>query len=190
MMKSFISHFRKLPALLLGLGLASTHVAVAGPFASTVISPVSQTVEVGDTFSVNLVFTPGSLPTNGVSTPLSFNSSILQFTSASSTYGSAVFTTANSATGSVGFSLTNTGFPSTTVATFNFLAIAAGTSVLDINPQQWLIGSGWFGINGLAVDGSVTVTPSSAPVPDAASTLALLGVALLGAAVLRRRAQA
>lgn len=186
MKTSFSSLLRHVPALLLGLGLASANVAHAGPFASTSVSPTSQTVEVGDAFSVNLVFNPGSYPTNGVSTPLNFNSSILQFTSASSTYGSAVFNTANAGAGSVGFSLTNTGFPSSTVATFNFLAIATGVSALDINPQQWLINYGWFGINGLAVDGSVTVTPSSAPVPDAASTLALLGVALLGFAVLRR----
>ncbi len=190
MKTSFFSLFRPMPVLLLALGLAGANVAHAGPFAATAVSPSAQTVEVGDTFSVNLVFTPGSYATNGVSTPLTFNSSILQFTSASSTYGSAVFNTANAGAGSVGFSLTNTGFPSTTVATFNFLAIATGVSVLDINPQQWLIGYGWYGINGLAVDGSVTVTPSSTPAPDAASTVALLGVALLGFAVMRRRAQA
>jgi hypothetical protein len=190
MKKSFLSLFRQMPVLLLGLGLASANVAHAGSFAATTVSPASQAVEVGDSFSVNLVFTPGTSPTNGISTPLTFNSSVLQFTSASSTYGSALFNTTNAAAGSVGFSLNYSSLPSTTVATFNFLAIAAGSSVLDINPQQYLIGYGWYGINGLAVDGSVTVAPSSAPVPDAASTVALLGVALLGFAVLRRRVQA
>ncbi len=189
MKKSFFSLFRQMPVLLLGLGLASANVAYAGPFGVTTLSPSAQTVEVGDTFSVNLMFQPGTYPTSGLKTPLSFNSSILQFVSASSTYGSATFNTANSGTGSVSFQYLG-GFSSPTMATFNFLAVGVGTSALDINPEQWLNNYGWFGINGLAVDGSVTVTPSSAPVPDAASTVALLGLALLGFAVLRRRAQA
>jgi len=174
---------------MLVFGIAGANLAQAGQFAVTAINPATQTVAVGDSFSVNLTFQPGTYPTSGVTTPISFNSSLLQFTSASSTYAGAIFNTSLSASGLLDFSLNGVGFSNQTIATINFLAIGPGTSVIDINPQQYLNGYGWFGINGLAVDGSVTVTGTAPAVPDATSTLALLGGALLGFAAFRRRPQ-
>lgn len=178
---------RVMPTLLLVLGLAGATVAQAGQFAITAINPSVQSVSVGDFFSVDLTFQPGTLPTNAVRTPIAFNSSIIQFVSASSTYGGAIFNTTNSATGLLNFELSGgTG----TVATFDFMALSPGTSSIDINPEQFIIGFGWFGINGLAVDGVVHVTGSAPAVPDAAPTLVLLGGALIGLSALRRRRQA
>lgn len=181
---------RLLPVVALVLGLAGANLATAGQFGVTTISPSNQTVSVGDIFSVDLTFQPGTLGTNGLRTPIYFDTSVLTYLSGSSTFGATIDTT-NAATGHIGFFLHPTGFSGgvNTLGTFSFLASGPGTSAIDINPEQYLTlnNYGWFGINGPAVDGSVTVTGSAPAVPDTASTLTLLGGIMVGFAALRRR---
>lgn len=190
-----LTSLRLFAAALLVAGLSAAHTASAG-FASTTVSPTFDTVNVGDTFSVDILFTingnVGGFATNGYDTTLNFDASILEILSITNGAGSPFSMTSSSFNNVSGSAYYAASGPSLlggtyTLATVLFGAIGPGTSIIDINPRQLLAGYGYFGINGSATDGSVLVTGSAPSVPDASSSLLLVGGALIGLLSLRRR---
>ena len=187
-----------LPAILLLASLAVATSASAGPFAATTLSPNSQTVSVGTPSSIDVIFSVGTAQfgqTYGMQAWLTFNPNILQITSLTngltspfSNVGTSVF---NNTLGTLSFQATGSSVSnvSFTAFTINFNPILAGTSAMTFgNVNQYFVGYGPFGVNGAAVNGSVTVTGSASPsVPDASSSLVMISGALLGLFALRRK---
>jgi hypothetical protein len=196
-----VSQARALSAVVAVTALAamfSPNSAVAGPFAVTTLNPNSQTAAVGTPFSVDVVFAVGSAQygqTYGIEAWLAFDPNILQVASISNG-SSSPFTTVgtntfNNALGILDFQasgglVSNRSF---TAFTINFNPIAEGTSAINFqNVNQYFNGYGPFGVNGGSVNGSVTVQAGSASsVPDAASTLAMLGAGLVALGAIRRK---
>lgn len=150
-----------------------------GQFAVTKISPATQTVSVGTNFDASIVISEpgGGYVISGIEAWVSFDASKLQAV-ALTTGGSSPFTNVSisqidNANGTIRYKATggNISGLSFTAATISFTAIAGGTSAIDIaNINTDIVGYGPFGVNGLAVDGSVTI---EAPLPT--QTLTILG---------------
>ncbi len=188
-----------LPALLALATLAVTNISSAqtspNAFGATTLIPVSTapsvpfyplnlTADVGTSFSVNLVFAvSGSQPYGagfGIDARIKFDPTKLQVVSVAAP-SSSPWTTPipgvpsgfDNVNGTVRYAATggtksNSAF---VVATIVFNPIAAGTSALSfLNVNEYLFGYGPFGVNGLAVNGSVTV---NAALPT--QTLTILG---------------
>ena len=119
---------RLLTGLIIIAGLLGTNVAQAGQFGVTTVNPVGQTVSIGDSFSFDLTFLPGTLGTNGLKTPLTFDTSVVQYVSASSSYSGAVIDDSGSAGGAIGFELYPTGFS----GGVNTLALFSASSSLAL----------------------------------------------------------
>jgi hypothetical protein len=178
--------------------LFSPNRVAAGPFATTTLSPNSQTNNVGTPSSIDVIFSVGSAlygQTYGLEAWLAFDQSILQVTSLtngpSSPFTSVATSTFNNTLGTLQFKATgslvsNTSF---TAFTINFTPVLAGTSPITFqNVNQYFNGFGPFGVNGGTTGGSVTVVGSStASVPDASSSLMMLSGGLLALAALHRR---
>ncbi len=151
----------------------------SGQFASTKFTPNSQTANVGTNFSVDVVLTDpaGSYALSGVDVWINFDAAKLQAV-AVNTGGSSPFTNVgvnqiDNTNGKLRYKATGGTIngASFTVAQIVFTPIAGGTSVLDFaNVNTDIVGYGPFGVNGLAVDGSVTIV---APAPT--QTLTILG---------------
>lgn len=184
-----------LPALLLAVSLTSNR-AVAGPFAATYFTPGSQTVNAGSQANVDLIFAVGtSYNAYGLEAWINFDPTILQVASitngAGSPYSTVNVNTFDNTLGTIHFKATGGSVINYTLtaASIVFDTIGAGTSALDIRDvSQFISGYGPFGVNGAAVDGSITVVGSIPNnVPDSAQTLILLGSGLLSLGMLRRR---
>ena len=157
---------------------AVPHLAL-GQFASTKFNPASQTANVGTNFNVDVVLTDpaGGYALNGVEVWINFDAAKLQAVSMT-TGGSSPFTNVtvnqiDNTNGKLRYKATGGAIngASFAVAKIVFTPIAAGTSVLDFaNVNTDIVGFGPFGVNGLAVDGSVTIV---APTPT--QTLTILG---------------
>ncbi len=158
-----------LPAFLAVAALAIPNRAVANPFAATTFSPASQSVDQGNTFSVNVVMTvpSGGYTANGIDALGRFDPSMLQVVSVSAAAGSPWTTAISGHT--TGFDNTNGTFEfagqggnvsgsAVTVATVTFKAVGAGSSALTFaNVNEYIVGYGPYGVNGSAGAGSVTV---------------------------------
>ncbi|MBA4138222.1 MAG: hypothetical protein C0518_12975 [Opitutus sp.] len=164
-----------LRALTWGLPLALALAAFVAPstasaaFASTKLSPATQTVNVGESCSVNIVFAvpAGGYVANGIQAWLKFDQTKLQVVSVT-TAPSSPFTnvfansfdnTAGTLTfGATGGSVVNSTFA---VAKVTFNPIAAGNAALTFQNVNEYIGATGYGVNGLATGGSITVNQVS-----------------------------
>ncbi len=147
-------------------------------FGSTKLTPPSQTVNVGTPFTVNVVFTEpaGGYVVNGIQAWVKFDPTKLQVasvaTGGSSPYTSVFANQFDNTLGTLIYGATG-GSPSGTftVATITFTPIGAGTSALFFqNVNEFIVGYGPFGVNGLATGASVTVNN-----PAPTQTLTILG---------------
>jgi hypothetical protein len=177
-------------ALVVGLALLLAAVLPAAPvsashgnqFAATSLSPSSQSGVVGSSFSVDIVFhdDPGSHAADGIRALVSFNPSILQVTSVTGgglPFGNVTTNTVNNITGLIEYEAHGAavnGF-TITAATIVFNAIAPGTSVLHLSGvREFIVGFGAFGVDGLAVGGSITVTGPTDTTPPVVTAPALI----------------
>jgi hypothetical protein len=172
--------------------LAVANRSAANPFATTTVTPSHQTDNAGTPSSFSLDFNIGSDAAYGIDATLKFDPTLIQITSitlgGSSPFKTVTVDSFNNTTGAFEFAATG---PASSgnfdVATINFTPIAAGTDPIHfLNVIEDISGYGPYGVNGLSVDGSVTVQ-GSLSVPDVSSTLILLGTGLLALAVLGRR---
>lgn len=159
-----------LPLLALAL-LGFSNRAAANPFAATTLNPSSQTVNVGVPCSVDVVFAvpAGGYTAYGIQAWINFDPTKVQVVSVT-TGNSSSFTTVfanqiDNTNGKLTYGATggNVSGATFTVATIVFTPIAAGTSPVSFgNVNEYIVGYGPFGVNGLAVGGSITV---NAPPP-------------------------
>ncbi len=163
--------FSSAPALLLLLALAVLafpNRAFAGPFAATTLNPSTQTVNVGTPVTVDVVYAIGTAQygtTYGVDLRIDFDATKLRVDSVT-TGSSSPFTTLvagknvfDNTTGLLRYGATGPAADNVTytVARITFMPIAAGTSVLHLHEvSQYFTGYGPFGVDGLAVGGSIT----------------------------------
>ena len=161
-------------ALLLGAALpaAPAFASHSSTFAATKLSPNSQSCTVGVPCSVNIVFDIGSTPAYGISAKVSFDRTRLQVVSVSGTSSPFPIVSQNTfdnTSGTIEFMSGTIALPGPvqssgvggtfTVATVVFNPIAAGTSPIKfLSVNEYMINYGPYGVNGLAVDGSITVT--------------------------------
>jgi len=166
-----------LPVLALA-ALAASPAARANPFAATSLSPSNQTVNVGEPCSVNIVFAVGTTSAYGIAAWLNYDATKLQVvsvtTSGSSPYTNVTTNTFDNTLGKLQYQATGGSVGGTfTVATIVFMPIASGSASLTFsNVNEYLTGYGPYGVNGLAVGGSITV---NAPPPAPTQTLTILG---------------
>lgn len=174
-------------ALLLAAWLTAAPVFAANPFAATTLSPSSQSCAVGTPCSVDLIFAvpAGGYVAYGIDAIVSFDATKLQVTSVTGRgvhFPTVVKNIVNNTAGFFEYSATGANVSGATfaVATIVFNPIATGTSILRFNSvNEDIVGYGPFGVNGLAVDGSITVTgpthASTTTTETTSLTPALLG---------------
>ena len=135
-------------------------------FASTTISPSSQSCDVGTPCSVDIVFhdDPGQHAIDGFRTLVNFDATKLQVTSVTgggAPFGDVTTNSVNNTAGSIEYEAHGTsedGF-TITVATIVFDPIAAGESNIGLlGTRMFITGFGLFEIGGTAVSGTITVT--------------------------------
>ena len=148
--------------------------ALASGFGATTLNPNSQSCDVGSPCTVDLVFTPGDGSfgaTIGVDIKVTFDPALLQVTSitGAGAYPTEVINTFDNTLGVLQYKAEGAVQSGTTIATVEFSPIAAGTSPLALVVNQNLGGT-YYGVNGLAVDGSIT---STVTLPT--QTLSILG---------------
>lgn len=145
--------------------LALPNHAAANPFAATTLSPSTQTVNVGTNFSVDVVFAvpAGGYVANGIQVWINFDATKLQAvsisTGAASPFTNVIANQFDNSTGKLTYAATGGSVSGATftVAKIVFTPIAAGASALDFQNVNEYIGGSPYGVNGLAVDGSVTI---------------------------------
>ena len=201
---------RKLPKLLFigAIGfLLCVNVAWADPVVS--VSPSSQTVNPGDTFSVDIVVSGLTDTLQAFNFDLGFDSAVLTATAVTDGGFFAGFPTilvsnpeADLAAPDVNFSLSalSLGPPSNNIGTplasitFDVLSGAApGASTLTLNDVNLFGVPPLFGlpptITSSSVNGSVTISGSGGPAIPEPSTILLLGTGLAGLGLYRWRKQ-
>jgi LysM repeat protein len=173
------------------LTAAASHERAFAQAATMSVSPTSQTVNVGDSFSVTISVNPNGVAINGAEVHLDFNPGLIQVASliAGGTLPVPVSGPSyDNDAGQVGYAAgIFVGPPSTpfTLLTINFTAISSGTSPLTIVragiPRQSAVTSAGTGedilnpgIGGVIISGSVTITgptptPTNTPVPPTAT---------------------
>jgi hypothetical protein len=162
--------------------LALPNWAAAGPFAATSLSPSTQTVTAGSSFTVDVKFAIGTTEygtTYGIDARIDFDPSKLQVVSVTTGSGSPFinllpgYNSVDNTSGILRYGATGPAASNVTytVARIVFMPIAAGTSSLHLHEvNQYFTGYGRFGVDGSATSGSVTIVA-----PASTQTLTILG---------------
>jgi len=137
-----------------------------GQFATTTISPATQSVEAGSSFSVDIKWSVAynSDPSVGMQAWLNFDPSVLQVVSVASAgapFSNEAINTYDNTAGTINYKATGSPVNSGnyTIATVVFQAISAGTSQIAFNNViQQFQNYGPYGVNGQASGASVEVT--------------------------------
>jgi hypothetical protein len=150
-------------------------------FASTTISPNASTCTVGSTCAVDVGMWVGGYATYGIDFTVKFDPTVLQAASVTTAGGSPYPNSPalgdahayppnsiDNVNGLVSYSAMSAPGAARggmfVVATIAFTPIGAGTSTLVLRTNQWIVGTGPYGITGLAKNGTVTVSAGT-PTP-------------------------
>lgn len=153
-----------------------------GYFATTTISPSNQSVDTGDSFSVdiNWAVNYNADPTIGIEALLSFDPSVLQVvsvTGSAAPFSNVEIASWDNTAGTIHYKASGGSLNSGnyTMATLQFEAVGAGTSQIYFNNvNQYHVAYGTSGVNGAASGASVDVTGAPACDPTV-QTFTILG---------------